>query len=46
MRKLLLVAVAAVALALPVQLGTTALTPAPLVVIAAIGATRLNQRTC
>jgi branched-chain amino acid transport system permease protein len=41
----LLIAVAAVALALPFQLGTSALTTATFVVIAAIGATGLNILT-
>ena len=44
-RRTLLVAVALVALALPFQLGTSALTTATFVVIAAIGATGLNVLT-
>ena len=44
-RRTLLVAVALVALALPFQLGTSALTTATFVVVAAIGATGLNVLT-
>jgi branched-chain amino acid transport system permease protein len=44
-RRTLLVAVALLALALPFQLGTSALTTATFVVIAAIGATGLNVLT-
>jgi branched-chain amino acid transport system permease protein len=43
--RILLIAVALVALALPFQLGTSALTTATFVVIAAIGATGLNVLT-